>query len=67
MRILILALLLLVGQNALCSTVVKVGGYLFPPFGNVTSGKPSGRTRDLIQLLNEQQSEFEFQFVLTNF
>lgn len=66
MRIMILALLMLVGQNALCSTVVKVGGYLFPPFVNVASGKPSGLTLDLIQLLNKQQSEFQFQFVLTS-
>ena len=62
----ILALLLLVGQNALCSTLVNVGGYMFPPFVETKSGNPQGLTIDLIELLNHQQTEFDFQFVLTS-
>jgi polar amino acid transport system substrate-binding protein len=67
MKPIILALLLLlVGQSALCSTLVKVGGYMFPPFVETSSGSPKGLTIDLIKLLNESQSEFEFKFVLTS-
>jgi len=67
MKPIILALLLLlVGQSALCSTLVKVGGYMFPPFIETSSGTPKGLTIDLIKLLNESQSEFEFKFVLTS-
>ncbi|MFT5594371.1 MAG: polar amino acid transport system substrate-binding protein [Oceanicoccus sp.] len=45
---------------------VKVGGYLFPPFVQIDSHDSSGLTHDLIDLFNQQQSEFFFIFVPTS-
>lgn len=47
-------------------TPITVGGYLFPPFVEMDNNKVSGLTLDLINLLNETQSEFHFQFTLTS-
>jgi polar amino acid transport system substrate-binding protein len=59
-------ILLLGAQHAVCTTTINVGGYLFPPFVEVNLKGPSGLTLDLIQLLNSQQSDFEFKFTLTS-
>ena len=45
---------------------VKVGGYLFEPFVEGQSSSHNGLTLDLIKLLNQQQSDYEFQFVPTS-
>ena len=67
MRLPYLVLLLsLFGQNAFSATNINVGGYMFPPFVNTSSGKPIGLTLDLIELFNQQHSEFNFQFILTS-
>jgi len=48
-------------------TVIKVGGYEFPPFVN-TKNKEGfyGATLDLIDVLNKIQNEFRFEFFLTS-
>lgn len=47
-------------------TPVRVGGYVFPPFVEVSSeGVWSGVTIDLIEQLNAMQSEYRFEFVPT--
>jgi ABC-type amino acid transport substrate-binding protein len=47
-------------------SVVKVGGYSFPPFLDFDeSDHAMGMTMDLIQLFNESQSRFQFEFVST--
>jgi ABC-type amino acid transport substrate-binding protein len=45
---------------------VRVGGYLFPPFVQMNGQDASGLTLDLIDLFNEQQSEFNFTFSSTS-
>ena len=47
-------------------TEVKVGGYSFEPFVNHHNGETSGLALDLIDLLNQSQQQFKFQFVLTS-
>lgn len=47
------------------STIVKVGGYNFPPYVELTDGKASGLTPDLIALMNAFQSDCRFVFVPT--
>ncbi|SDS45728.1 amino acid ABC transporter substrate-binding protein, PAAT family [Halopseudomonas xinjiangensis] len=45
---------------------VRVGGYVFPPFVEVSSeGEWTGVTLDLIDRLNAMQSEYHFEFVPT--
>lgn len=49
------------------ATPVAVGGYDFVPYVEIdASGKPSGLTVDLIDLLNRIQKEWQFRFVLTS-
>jgi len=45
---------------------VNVGGYLFEPFVKTYGVKPSGLTLDLIELLNQHQSRYRFQFIHTS-
>ena len=45
---------------------VKVGGYLFPPFVQMQGQEITGLTLDLIKLLNQEQSQFQFKFVSTS-
>lgn len=45
---------------------VKVGGYLFPPFVQNNGPQASDLTHDLIDLFNQQQSEFFFTFIGTS-
>ncbi len=65
--------LLLLGCLTLCpfmafaETVIKVGGYEFPPFVNTKSvGQFNGATLDLIDDFNRIQNEYRFEFVLTS-
>ena len=44
-------------------TIVKVGGYHFPPYVEHISGRFSGLTLDLIELMNAFQSKYRFVFV----
>ena len=46
-------------------TIVKVGGYHFPPYVEHVSGEFSGLTLDLLQLMNAFQSTYHFEFVPT--
>lgn len=46
-------------------TVVRVGGYEFPPYIEVRYGVASGFTVDLIQQLNQLQQDYHFKLVLT--
>lgn len=46
-------------------TIVKVGGYHFPPYVEDVSGEFSGLTLDLLQLMNAFQSSYHFEFVPT--
>ena len=47
-------------------TIVKVGGYAFPPFVDMSSGQPAGITPDLINALNALQDRYRFVFFLTS-
>lgn len=48
-------------------TRINVGGYLFAPYVNVQDdGRYYGLTLDFITLLNQLQTEYEFQFVATS-
>jgi ABC-type amino acid transport substrate-binding protein len=53
-------------NTAIAIPIIKVGGYLFPPFVNTSSGEISGLTLELIKLLNSQQTDYFFEFVLTS-
>ncbi|WP_295898847.1 substrate-binding periplasmic protein [uncultured Bdellovibrio sp.] len=47
-------------------TPVDIGGYDFPPYVISKNNGFQGLTLDLIQLLNQKQSKFEFRFVPTS-
>lgn len=64
--LLMLMLLVLSCLPAYGGTVVKVGGYPFPPFVEVRGKQVSGLTMDLIAAMNNVQDKFTFQFVLTS-
>ncbi|WP_281557069.1 transporter substrate-binding domain-containing protein [Thalassomonas sp. RHCl1] len=44
---------------------VNVGGYYYPPFVEVTDGKASGITLTMLEILNRQQDQYQFNFILT--
>jgi polar amino acid transport system substrate-binding protein len=46
--------------------VVRVGGYVFPPYVQEDSGKFKGLTLDLIEVMNAFQSKYRFEFVPTS-
>lgn len=60
--VVLIAALFLCPSPATAVTLVKVGGYEFPPF---VEG-PRGVTHDLIALLNQAQSEYRFVFQTTS-
>lgn len=65
---LILALIIL-SATALAATEpkeVRVGGYLFPPFIQIEGQTVTGLTIGILELLNEQQTDFHFSFVPTS-
>ncbi len=46
--------------------IIKVGGYSFPPFVELDGKEVSGVTVDLIDVFNELQQDYRFQFVATS-
>ncbi len=46
--------------------IVRVGGYVFPPYVQEDSGKFKGLTIDLIEVMNAFQSKYRFEFVPTS-
>ena len=46
--------------------IVKVGGYAFPPFVDLSGKHPAGITLDLIRELNAVQDRYRFTFVPTS-
>jgi polar amino acid transport system substrate-binding protein len=67
MRAIIFTLFLcLITTKIVANPVIKVGGYLFPPFVEINNGEISGLTLELIKLLNSQQSNYNFEFVITS-
>ncbi|WDE07582.1 transporter substrate-binding domain-containing protein [Thalassomonas viridans] len=57
--------LLSFSQQLSARTQVNVGGYYYPPFVEVSSGKVSGITLTMLEMLNRQQNQYQFNFVLT--
>lgn len=47
-------------------TVIKVGGYIFPPYVQESNGKFVGLTLDMIEMMNAFQSKYRFVFVPTS-
>lgn len=58
----------LIGADIFAATIVKVGGYTFPPYldQHTQSEKQSGLTIELINELNKMQSDYKFEFVPTS-
>ncbi|WP_076919050.1 amino acid ABC transporter substrate-binding protein [Pseudoalteromonas sp. SK18] len=68
MKFVTLILLALLGfsvEEAHAKTVVKVGGYEFPPYIEIVDGRASGLTVELISELNKMQHSYHFELVLT--
>jgi len=68
MKFVTLILLALLGfsvEEAHAKTVVKVGGYEFPPYIEIVDGRASGLTVELISELNKIQPSYHFELVLT--
>jgi len=66
-RYLLLAFIGLFSSLANSQTVIKVGGYEFPPFVNTKNKEGfNGATLDLIKALNKTQSEYVFEFFPTS-
>jgi len=69
-KVIIVLLCLLItniqGLRAENRTVVKVGGYDFPPFVEDINGQVSGISIDLLELINSFQEKYLFEFVLTS-
>ena len=64
---LLLTLLWLPAQLVFAQTIVNVGAYNFPPYIiQAESDNPSGLLIDLLELLNQQQTEFSFVLVPTS-
>lgn len=60
-----LALLFLFTEQIQAKILVKVGAYEFPPYLEINNGQTSGLTIELITALNEMQSDYYFELVLT--
>ncbi|WP_394132094.1 ABC transporter substrate-binding protein [Shewanella maritima] len=66
-KLLIAALFICFSQTLAAKTIVKVGGYPFSPYVDISpQGHYSGLTLDLISALNRIQTEVVFQFVATS-
>ncbi|WP_250656141.1 substrate-binding periplasmic protein [Alkalimarinus coralli] len=66
-RATVLAILGLTSHMAYSETVIKVGGYEFPPFVNSKNTERSqGATLDLIESLNKIQNDYLFEFYPTS-
>lgn len=64
---LIILFSVLINKSSFSVTLVKVGGYTFPPYINShnVNEKQNGLTFELIKELNNIQKEFKFEFVPT--
>lgn len=62
----ILPIFLIIFFNFYSSTVIKVGAYSFPPYLNINNEKITGKTVDLIALLNKTQNKYKFELVITS-
>jgi polar amino acid transport system substrate-binding protein len=62
----LVALILLQPVTSWAKDIIRVGGYLFPPYVETIGGVTQGLTLDLITLLNQSQDKVEFQFVSTS-
>ncbi|WDE09835.1 substrate-binding periplasmic protein [Thalassomonas haliotis] len=51
--------------NLSAKTQMNVGGYYYPPFVEITNGKVSGITLTMLEMLNRQQDQYQFNFILT--
>jgi hypothetical protein len=60
-----LLLLFIFAGQVQAKTLVKVGGYEFPPYIEIVDGRASGLTVELIAELNKIQSDYHFELVLT--
>ena len=47
-------------------SIIRVGGYLFPPFVFSVNTKEEGLTKQFIHLMNKVQNEYEFVFIPTS-
>lgn len=63
--LIILLLLFIFAGQVQAKTLVKVGGYEFPPYVEIVDGRASGLTVELISELNKIQSDYHFELVLT--
>jgi ABC-type amino acid transport substrate-binding protein len=62
-----LVMFLLPAQQVLAQTIVNVGAYNFPPYIiQAESENPSGLLIDLLEMLNQQQTDFRFVLVPTS-
>lgn len=61
-----LSFFLLLNIYILAATTVKVGAYPFPPYLNIDNSKLSGKTFDLIDVLNRIQKKYKFELVVTS-
>nr|WP_137817816.1 transporter substrate-binding domain-containing protein [Pseudomonas sp. 2FG] len=65
--LLLLALSFFAAQSLLAAQVVKVGAYHFPPYAiKPESAQPQGLLPDLLKALNQQQTEYRFELVMTS-
>ena len=60
-----LLLLFIFAGQVQAKTLIKVGGYEFPPYIEIVDGRASGLTVELIAELNKIQSDYHFELVLT--
>ncbi|WP_350608314.1 transporter substrate-binding domain-containing protein [Pseudoalteromonas sp. MER144-MNA-CIBAN-0113] len=60
-----LLLLFIFAGQVQAKTLIKVGGYEFPPYIEIVDGRASGFTVELIAELNKIQSDYHFELVLT--
>ena len=60
-----LLLLFIFAGQVQAKTLVKVGGYEFPPYIEIVDSRASGLTVELISELNKIQSDYHFELVLT--
>ena len=66
-RYLLLAIAVFFSTLVNAQTVIKVGGYEFPPFVNTKSNEGfHGATLDFINALNKAQDDYVFEFFLTS-
>lgn len=62
----IVLFILLASPMSFAAEVIKVGGYIFPPFvEKQDNGQLGGITFDVIQAMNKAQSKYQFKFILT--